>query len=80
MAALIDAAIEARARGVALIGVSGRSHAETTAPDHPARHPTGGNLHDLPVGALAEQLALAQRFDPLRRSLQGVLPLEGSVQ
>lgn len=46
-AALIDAAIEARARGVALIGVSGRSHAETTAPDHPARHPTGGNLHDL---------------------------------
>ncbi len=46
-AALIDAAIEARARGVTLIGVSSRSHAETTAPDHPARHPTGGNLHDL---------------------------------
>ena len=46
-AALIDAAIEARARGVALIGVSGRDHARNTASDHPARHPTGGNLHDL---------------------------------
>ena len=46
-AALIDAAIEARARGVSLIGVSGRGHAENTARDHPARHPTGGNLHDL---------------------------------
>ena len=46
-AALIDAAIEARERGVALIGVSGRGHAEDTASDHPARHPSGGNLHDL---------------------------------
>jgi uncharacterized phosphosugar-binding protein len=46
-AALIDAALEARERGVRLIGVSSRSHAEHTAPDHPARHPTGQNLHDL---------------------------------
>ncbi|MBA3326383.1 MAG: SIS domain-containing protein [Rhodobacteraceae bacterium] len=46
-AALIDAAIEARGRGVALIGVSSRLHAESTASDHPARHPTKANLHDL---------------------------------
>ncbi len=46
-AALIDAAIEARARGVFLIGFSSRRHAERTSPDHPARHPTKQNLHDL---------------------------------
>ena len=46
-AALIDAAVEARARGVGLIGVSSRIHADSTAPDHPARHPTRANLHDL---------------------------------
>lgn len=46
-AALIDAAIEARRRGAFLIGVSSRRHAEQTAADHPARHPTKQNLHDL---------------------------------
>lgn len=46
-AALIDAAIEARARGARLIGVSSRAHAEGSAPTHPARHPTRANLHDL---------------------------------
>lgn len=46
-AALIDAALEARERGVRLIGVSSRAHAEQTAPDHPARHPSKQNLHDL---------------------------------
>ncbi|MDR3372392.1 MAG: SIS domain-containing protein [Ancalomicrobiaceae bacterium] len=46
-AALIDAALEARSRGVFLIGVSSRAHAENTAPDHPARHPTRQNLHDV---------------------------------
>src|SRR5690554_332952 len=45
--ALIDAALTARERGVTLIGVSSHEHAENTAPDHPARHPTGHNLHDL---------------------------------
>ncbi len=45
--ALIDAALEARQRGVFLIGVSSRSHADQTSPDHPARHPTRKNLHDL---------------------------------
>jgi uncharacterized phosphosugar-binding protein len=46
-AALIDAALEARRRGVFVIGVSSRRHAENTAPEHPARHPTRRNLHDV---------------------------------
>lgn len=46
-AALIDAALTAREQGVTLIGISSRAHAENTAPDHPARHPTKQNLHDL---------------------------------
>lgn len=46
-AALIDAALEAKRRGVFLIGLSSRRHANETSPDHPARHPTKQNLHDL---------------------------------
>jgi uncharacterized phosphosugar-binding protein len=46
-AALIDAALEARRRGATLIGVSSREHAENTSPDHPARHPSRANVHDL---------------------------------
>jgi uncharacterized phosphosugar-binding protein len=46
-AALIDAALEAKRRGVFTIGVSSRRHAENTSPEHPARHPTRQNLHDL---------------------------------
>lgn len=46
-AALIDAALEAKASGVFLIGVSSRSHANATSPDHPARHPSKANLHEL---------------------------------
>lgn len=46
-AALIDAALEARRRGVFVIGVSSREHAENSAADHPARHPGKQNLHDV---------------------------------
>src|SRR5699024_8419162 len=46
-AALLDAAITAREHGVRTIGVSSRQHAESTAPDHPARHPSRANLHDV---------------------------------
>jgi len=46
-AALIDAALEARRRGVFTIGVSSRRHAADTSPDHPARHPSKQNLHDV---------------------------------
>lgn len=46
-AALIDAALVAHELGVTTIGISSRSHADLTAPEHPARHPTGANLHAL---------------------------------
>lgn len=46
-AALIDAALEARRRGAFVIGVSSRRHASETRPEHPARHPTKQNLHDV---------------------------------
>jgi uncharacterized phosphosugar-binding protein len=46
-AALIDAALEAKRRGVFLIGVSSHEHARNSAEGHPARHPSKQNLHDL---------------------------------
>jgi uncharacterized phosphosugar-binding protein len=46
-AALIDAALEAKERGATVIGLSSRQHATDTSPDHPARHPSKANLHDL---------------------------------
>jgi uncharacterized phosphosugar-binding protein len=46
-AALIDAALYARRVGAVVVGVSSRVHAESTAPEHPARHPSRQNLHDL---------------------------------
>ncbi|MCC2687487.1 MAG: hypothetical protein K0S21_290 [Rhizobiaceae bacterium] len=71
-AALIDAALEAKARGVFTIGVSSREHAASTRPEHPARHPTGHNLHDVvdlaidtkvPVGdALIEVPGMGERI------------------
>lgn len=45
--AAIDAALEARHRGVRTIGVTSVRHAAQTSEDHPARHPSGQNLHDL---------------------------------
>jgi uncharacterized phosphosugar-binding protein len=45
--ALIDSALEARARGVFLIGLNSHRHSLSCAPDHPARHPGGQNLQDL---------------------------------
>jgi len=45
--ALIDAALRARELGATTIGVSSVQHAEQTAPDHPARHPSRRNLHDI---------------------------------
>ena len=42
--ALIDAALTAREKGVTLIGISSRDHAQNTKLDHPARHPTKQNL------------------------------------
>jgi uncharacterized phosphosugar-binding protein len=45
--ATIDAAMEARRRGVGTIGVTSVRHATQTSEDHPARHPSGRNLHDI---------------------------------
>lgn len=46
-AAVIDAALEAQERQVKTIGICSVEHAESTPPDHPARHPSKRNLHDL---------------------------------
>ena len=46
-AALIDAALEAKRRGVFLIGFSSHAHASDTSPDHPARHPSKKNLQQV---------------------------------
>ncbi len=71
-AALIDAALEARSSGVFVIGVSSRAHAESTRAEHPARHPTRKNLHDVvdlaidtkvPIGdALVEIPGMGERI------------------
>lgn len=45
--ATIDAALEAKARGVRTIGVTSISHANQTPQDHPARHPSKKNLYEL---------------------------------
>jgi uncharacterized phosphosugar-binding protein len=74
-AALLDAALTARERGVTTIGVSSRRHADATTPDHPARHPSGANLHDVvdvhvdtkvPVGdAVVELPGVRQKTGPV---------------
>jgi len=46
-AATIDAALEAKERGVQTIGICSFEHAENTPLDHPARHPSKHNLHQL---------------------------------
>lgn len=46
-AATIDAALEAKKRGVKTIGVTSVRHAQSTPPDHPARHPSKKNLYEL---------------------------------
>jgi len=46
-AALIDAALAAREKGVKTIGVSSRSHASQTSAEHPARHPSKKNLYEV---------------------------------
>ncbi len=46
-AAAIDAALEAEKRNVKTIGICSVEHAESTPLDHPARHPSKSNLHDV---------------------------------
>lgn len=70
-AALIDAALTSRSLGVETIGISSRTHAQSIPADHPARHPSGQNLHDVvdhhvdckvPVGDAV--LSIAEVPDP----------------
>lgn len=46
-AATIDAALEAKQLGIKTIGVSSKTHALLTPEEHPARHPSKANLHDV---------------------------------
>lgn len=45
--ATIDAALTAKENGAKVIGVSSVEHASTCPLDHPARHPSKKNLHDI---------------------------------
>ena len=45
--ATIDAALQGRENGATVIGVSSVEHASSTPPEHPARHPSRRNLHDI---------------------------------
>jgi uncharacterized phosphosugar-binding protein len=57
-AALIDAALVAHERGVLTIGISSRAHATETSPEHPARHPSRSNLHDIVDVAIDTKVAI----------------------
>lgn len=46
-AAVIDIALCAKEKGMTLIAVSSISHANNTSADHPARHPSKRNLHQI---------------------------------
>jgi len=45
--ATIDAALESKKRNLKTISVSSHQHARNTPNEHPARHPSKKNLHDL---------------------------------
>lgn len=45
--ATIEAALEAKKRGVTIISVSSYNHANNTPAEHPARHPEKLNLHEI---------------------------------
>jgi len=46
-AATIDAAVVAKELGLVVIGVTSTATANLLAPDHPSRHPSGKNLHEI---------------------------------
>jgi uncharacterized phosphosugar-binding protein len=66
----IDCALEARERGMTSVAITSRSFADTLAPDHPSRHPSGKNLYQevdhfldccVPYGDAAVELAGARQ-------------------
>jgi uncharacterized phosphosugar-binding protein len=46
-AATIDTALESKRLGLTVIGVTGKSTAELLSLEHPSRHPSGKNLHEI---------------------------------
>lgn len=56
--AVIDAATRSRERGARIIGVSSRGHALAVGADHPARHPSKQNLHDIVDVAIDSKVPL----------------------
>lgn len=45
--AVIDSATRAKELGATVVGISSRGHAESIGPEHPARHPSKKNLHEI---------------------------------
>lgn len=73
--ALIDAALRAKELGATTIGVSSVQHAANTAPDHPARHPSKLNLHDIVDVAVDSKVPIG---DAILR-VDGVSELTGPI-
>lgn len=73
--ATIDAAQTAKANGAFVIGVSSFAHAEQTAHDHPARHPSKNNLHDIVDLAIDCKVSIGDAVVEIHNFEQKVGPL-----
>jgi uncharacterized phosphosugar-binding protein len=73
--AVIDAALEARRRGVKIVGVTSVRHAQATAADHPARHPSKKNLYEVVDVVLDSNIAIGDAVI----SIEGVESPVGSL-
>lgn len=74
-AALIDAALEARHRGVKIIGVTSVRHAQATPADHPARHPSKKNLYELVDVVLDSKIEVGDAVIKIDGISQPVAPM-----
>lgn len=74
-AALIDAALEARHRGVKIIGVTSVRHAQATPADHPARHLSKKNLYELVDVVLDSKIEVGDAVIKIEGISQPVAPM-----
>lgn len=74
-AALIDAALEARHRGVKIIGVTSVRHAQATPAVHPARHPSKKNLYELVDVVLDSKIEVGDAVIKIEGISQPVAPM-----
>ncbi|GHO56252.1 sugar isomerase domain-containing protein [Ktedonobacter robiniae] len=74
-AALIDAALEARHRGVKTIGVTSVRHAQATPEGHPARHPSKKNLYELVDVVLDSKIEVGDAVIKIEGISQPVAPM-----